>query len=398
MDDILPLTRRGVLLGGGAVIAAAASAPSRRALAQSQPGERLAYVGCYTPEGEGIVLFRINTATGAMTQVKVFSGISNPSWIELDAQRRVLYATNEDEPTGGVSAFAVDHANGDLTLINKVDSRGKWPCFLSVHPSGKFVLVANYGTGNIVVLPILPSGGLGEPTDNQSDTGPLHTAKPTDNPPGNFAPSDHGGPRMHMVQADPSGRFVIANDAGLDKTLIWTLDLSTGKLAPAATPSVASTPGSAPRHFAFSRDGQVFYNLHEQDGVLTVADFDLDTGAMKEKQSISVLPKGFAGSNLCSELAVTPDGRFVYAASRLNDAVAVLAVGKDGTLTWAGEAWTHADYPRSFAISPDGRFLFSCNQKGDSITSFQMDDRTGALTFTGQYVPVGSPATMTFLT
>jgi 6-phosphogluconolactonase len=118
---------------------------------------------------------------------------------------------------------------------------------------------------------------------------------------------------------------------------------------------------------------------------------------MKEKQSISVLPKGFGGSNLCSELAVSPDGRFVYAAARGHDAVAVLAVGAGGELTWASEAWSHADYPRSFAIDPAGRFLFACNQKGDAVTSFQIDPHSGGLTFTGQFVPVGAPVTMTFL-
>ena len=317
MTDVISITRRGLMIGGSAVAGAvAATSSAKRALAQGGATERLAYVGCYTPPGEGIVLYRVNAHSGAMTQVKVFSGISNPSWIALDPLHRVLYAVNEDEPSGGVSAFTVDHATGDLKLINKVDSHGKLPCHLSVHPSGKFVLVANYGTGNVSVFPILANGGLGDLTDMESDTGPLNPAKAADNPPGNFAPSDHTGPKMHMIQTDPSGQFVIANDAGLDKTLIWTLDLQTGKLTPAATLSVPSTPGSAPRHFAFLPNGRIFYNLHEQDGIVTVSDFDPKTGAMKEKQSISVLPKGFGGSNLCSELAVSPDGRFVYAAAR----------------------------------------------------------------------------------
>jgi hypothetical protein len=232
MTDVISITRRG-LIGGSAVAGAvAATSSAKRALAQGGPTERLAYVGCYTPPGEGIVLYRVNADTGAMTQVKVFSGISNPSWIALDPLHRVLYAVNEDAPSGGVSAFTVDHASGDLKLINKVDSHGKWPCHLSVHPSGKFVLVANYGTGNVSVFPILANGGLGDLTDTESDTGALNPPKAADNPPGNFAPSDHTGPKMHMIQSDPSGQFVIANDAGLDKTLIWTLDLQTGKLTP----------------------------------------------------------------------------------------------------------------------------------------------------------------------
>jgi 6-phosphogluconolactonase len=214
MTDVISITRRGLMIGGSVVAGAvAATSSAKRALAQGGPTERLAYVGCYTPPGEGIVLYRVNADTGAMTQVKVFSGISNPSWIALDPLHRVLYAVNEDEPSGGVSAFTVDHASGDLKLINKVDSHGKWPCHLSVHPSGKFVLVANYGTGNVSVFPILANGGLGDPPDTESDTGALNPPKAADNPPGNFAPSDHTGPKMHMIQTDPSGQFVIAKQA-----------------------------------------------------------------------------------------------------------------------------------------------------------------------------------------
>ena len=362
MKTPLSGARRAVLLGTGAM---AIAAPFRRALAQTAVSERLAYVGSYTPNGEGITLWRVNAETGAMSLAKSFGGIENPSWIALDAGRRVLYAVNENEPSGAVSAFAVDKTTGALAFINKVDSRGKWPCHISVHASGKFVLVANYGGGSVAVLPILANGGVGDPTDLVTDTGPLNPATAADSPPGNFSPSDHAGPRMHMVQCDPSGRFVIANDAGRDRTLIWTLDLATGKLVPAATPSVASTPGSAPRHFVFSEDGLVFYNLHEQDGILTVSDFDPATGALSQKQAISVLPKGFAGSNVCSELALSPNGRFMYAGCRGHNSISVLAVGDGGRLTWAGEAWTRSDIPRSFSIDPAGRFLFVCNQKGE---------------------------------
>jgi hypothetical protein len=128
MTDVISITRRGLMIGGSAVAGAvAATSSAKPALAQGGPTERLAYVGCYTPPGEGIVLYRVNADTGAMTQVKVFSGISNPSWIALDPLHRVLYAVNEDEPSCGVSAFTVNHASGDLKLINKVDSHGKWP-------------------------------------------------------------------------------------------------------------------------------------------------------------------------------------------------------------------------------------------------------------------------------
>jgi 6-phosphogluconolactonase len=388
-----PALHRRLFLGGagGAALLLAGS----RARAQTGP-ERLAYVGSYTPEGKGITLWRVNTGNGAMTLVSTFE-TENPSWITLDPQGRVLYAVNENEPEGGVTAFAVDRSSGALTKINSVSSRGKWPCHLSVHPSGKFAFAANYGTGTVAVFPLQPNGALGEASDVVGDPGPAAPAQAADSPPGQTAPSDHAGPHMHMVQSDPQGKFIIVNDAGRDRILRYTLDLTTGKLAPAAVPPVATEPGAAPRHFVFHPNGRIFYNLQEQDGMVTVYEYDPDTAGMKEKQSVSVMPPGFAGSFLASELAISSDGHFIYAATRLHDAISVLSVAEDGRLTRIGEAWTRGDYPRSFTLSPDGTMLFACNQRGNAVTAFRVNRSQGALDFVGQYAPVGSPACMVFL-
>ncbi|MDA8252476.1 MAG: lactonase family protein [Rhodospirillales bacterium] len=384
--------RRRMLAGSGAAALMLLTARRGRA----QPGEHLAYVGSYTPEGKGITLWRANTGNGVMTLLNTFA-TENPSWIALDAQSRVLYAVNENEPEGGVTAFAVDRSSGALRQINAVSSRGKWPCHLSVHPSGKFVLVANYGTGTVAVLPIAENGALGEASDVQGDPGPLNPAQAADSPPGQTAPSDHAGPHMHMVESDPQGRFIIVNDAGRDRILRYTLDLATGKLAPAAVPPVATEPGSAPRHFVFHPNGRILYDLQEQDGMVTAYDYDPETAGLKEKQTLAVLPPGFAGSFLASELAISPDGHFLYAAVRLHDAISILSVAEDGRLTRIGEAWTRADYPRSFTIAPDGNMVFACNQRGNAITAFRVNRMQGALDFVGQYAAVGSPACMVFL-
>jgi 6-phosphogluconolactonase len=388
-----PALRRRLFLGGAGGAALLLAGP--RARAQTGP-ERLAYVGSYTPEGKGITLWRVNTGNGAMTLVSTFE-TENPSWIALDPQGRVLYAVNENEPEGGVTAFAVDRSSGALTKINSVSSHGKWPCHLSVHPSGKFAFAANYGTGTVAVFPLQPNGALGEASDVVGDPGPAAPAQAADSPPGQTAPSDHAGPHMHMVQSDPQGKFIIVNDAGRDRILRYTLDLATGKLTPAATPPIATEPGAAPRHFVFHPNGRIFYNLQEQDGMVTVYDYDPDTAGMKERQSVSVLPPGFAGSFLASELGISADGHFIYAATRLHDAISVLSVAEDGRLTRIGEAWTRGDYPRSFTLSPDGTMLFACNQRGNEVTAFRVNRSQGALDFVGQYAPVGSPACMVFL-
>jgi 6-phosphogluconolactonase (cycloisomerase 2 family) len=266
-----------------------------------------------------------------------------------------------------------------------------------VHPSGKFVFVANHGGGNVAVFPVDSDGALSEATDVRPSVGPRHHARAVNDPAGQFAVSDHEGPHLHMVAADPSGQFVIANDAGLDLTLVWRFDASAGRLLPADVPVISAPPGSAPRHFVFHPNGRVFYNLYEHDGRVAVYDYDAASGGLKLKQTALSLPPKFAGSNLAAEIVITADGRFLYVSNRLHSAVAVFAVANDGQLRNLSETWVHADSPRNLCIDPGGAFLFSCNQRGDSITSFHLNAATGALTFTGRFEPVGSPAMMAIL-
>jgi len=157
-------------------------------------------------------------------------------------------------------------------------------------------------------------------------------------------------------------------------------------------------PGDGPRHFAFHPSGRWMYSIQEEGSTVITFDYDAATGRLTAKHTVSTLPKGFAGTNFTSEIAISPDARFVYAANRLHDTIAWFAIGASGTLTHGGEAPTRGDYPRSFTIDPAGSFLYSCNQRGDAIATFRIDKQTGALTFTGRYTPVGTPAVVVFLT
>jgi 6-phosphogluconolactonase (cycloisomerase 2 family) len=227
--------------------------------------------------------------------------------------------------------------------------------------------------------------------------GARHRARAADDPPGQFAISDHDSPHMHMVATDPSGQFVVANDAGLDLTLVWRLDAQAGRLLPADVPVIAAPSGAAPRHFVFHPNGRVFYNLYEHDAKVAVYDYDASKGAFKAKQLISALPPKFGGSNLSAEILIAADGRFLYVSNRLHNAIAIFAVANDGQLRNISEVWVHADYPRCLTIDPSGEFLYSCNQRGDSITSFRINAANGGLQFTGRFEPVGSPAVMLML-
>jgi 6-phosphogluconolactonase (cycloisomerase 2 family) len=293
----------------------------------------------------------------------------------------------------------VNRATGDLAILNTVSSQGGGPVYVSVDPLGQFVFVANYTGGSIAVLPILADGSLGDATDVLADVGSVGPIHATDGPPGSFAVSGHDAPHAHMIQTDPSGKFVIHADLGQDRLYSWALQRADGKLIANSPGIVSLPPGDGPRHFAFHPNGQWLYCAQEEASTLTFFVYDPGTGLLARQQTVSTLSKDFAGTSFASEVRVSADGRFVYAANRLGDSIAIFTVDADtGLLKRVDEEWTRGDYPRSFTIDPTGRFLLSCNQRSDAVTTFRIEDGGGQLRFTGQYVAVGSPACILFLT
>src|SRR5207253_1962360 len=359
-------------------------------------------VGRPPGDGRGIHLVQVNRASGAMTAAGVHEMGTSPSCLALNASGTRLYFANEtdrvgEHKEGTVSAFAVNRVDGKLESLNTVPSGGAGPTFVSVHPSGRFLLVANYFGGSVAVLPILPDGSLGAATDVKNDDGKLGPTKATNAPPGSFAISGHDRTHAHMIQSDPSGRFVLHVDLGLDQIFVWKFDEQKGVLTPNDPAAISLPPGDGPRHFHFHPNGRWFYSIQEEASNIVLFDYDAGKGRLAARQTISSLPPGFTGSNFCSEILVSADGRFVYAGNRLHDSIGIFAVGKNGGLTFVGEEWTRGNYPRSFNFDPTGQFLHSCNQRGDNIAAFRVDRKTGGLAFTGHYTPVGNPSIIVFL-
>ena len=385
--------------------------------AEAPKGPLIAYVGTFSSplrnvrptqvdlppgNGRGIHLFQVDRTTGALSPLSVFEQPTSPSCLALNAAGTRMYSANETDKvdggdSGSVSAFAINRADGQLTLLNTVSSGGAGPTYVSVHPSGRFVLVANYFGGSVAVLPILPDGSLGAATDIKKDTGTVGPKKATNAPAGSFAISGHDIPHAHMILADPTARFVFSTDLAFDQILSWRFDDRAGTLSP-NTPAAISLPaGDGPRHFSFHPNGRWFYSLQEEGSNIVRFDYDAENGRLASRQTVSSLPPGFAGSSFSSELMVSPDGRFVYAGNRLHDGIACFSVGENGALTFVSEEWTRGDYPRSFNFDPSGDFLYSCNQRADNVTTFRVDKKSGSLTFTGHYTPVGNPSIIVFL-
>mgnify|MGYP001281236328 CR=1 FL=1 len=405
----------------GLTFAFAAGAPllARPAAVRSAKakGPLMAYVGTFSSplrdvlptqvdlppgNGRGIHIFQADRATGALMPSGVCEVGTSPSCLALNAAGTRLYSANEtdragEDKQGTVSAYAIGRPDGQLRLLNTVRSGGAGPTYVSVHPSGRFVLVANYFGGSVAVLPILPDGSLGAAADIKKDAGTVGPKKATNAPPGSFAVSGHDRTHAHMIQADPSGRFVLHVDLGLDQIFVWTFDDRAGTLTPNDPPAVSLPPGDGPRHFHFHPNRRWLYSIQEEGSTLVLFDYDAAKGRLAARQTVSSLPPGFAGSNFCSEVLVSADGRFLYAGNRLHDSIGIFAVGSAGELTFVGEEGTRGNYPRSFSLDPSGRFLYACNQRGDNIAVFRADSKTGGLTFTGHYAPVGNPSCIVFL-
>jgi 6-phosphogluconolactonase len=352
--------------------------------------------------GRGIHRFYVNRATGAMTPAGFHEMGTSPSCLALNDKGTRLYSSNETDRVGQtkegtISAFSVNGADGQLKLLNTVPSGGAGPTYVSIHPSGRHLFVANYFGGSVAVLPILPDGRLGKATDIQIDKGKIGPTKATHAPPGSFAISGHDRTHAHMIQADPSGRFVLHVDLAMDKIFIWKFDETRGVLIPNQPPAVSLPPGDGPRHFHFHPNGRWLYSIQEEGSTVVLFDYDATAGRLMARQTISTLPPGFAGSNFCSEILVSSDGKFVYAGNRLHDSIGIFSVGATGELKFLGEEWTRGDYPRSFSFDPAGQFLYACNQRADHVAVFKVNRQTGALKFTGHYAPVGNPSHIIFL-
>ena len=419
-SDQIPsgVSRRAFLKASSALTAASPLLTGQlQAQSAAAKGPLMAYVGTFSSplrdmlptqvdlppgNGRGIHLFQVNRTTGALTPSGVYELGTSPSCLALNLAGTHLYSANEtdrvgDAKEGTVSAFAINRADGQLKLLNTVRSGGAGPTYVSLHPSGRFLLVANYFGGSVAVLPILADGRLGEASDVKNDAGKIGPTKATHAPPGSFAFSGHDRTHAHMIEADRSGRFVLHIDLGLDQIFVWKFDAQKGVLTPNDPPAISLPPGDGPRHFHFHPNGRWFYSIQEEGSTVVLFDYDPATGRLTARQSISTLPPGFAGSNFCSEILVSADGRFVYAGNRLHDSIGIFSVGKNGELTYLGEEWTRGNYPRSFNFDPTGQFLYCCNQRGDNLAVFRVDKQTGGLKFTGHYSAVGNPSIIVFL-
>jgi len=340
------------------------------------------YVGTYTKtlpqvpaNSEGIYLYRLDPESGALGLVRVTPGVVNPSYLALSPDQRFLYAVNEvleldGQVGGGISAFAVNPANGELTFINRQSTQGGDPCHLSVDDSGRWVGVANYTGGSVALFAANGEGGLGPASDFHQHAGGSILPRQTE-------------PHAHSINLDPANRFALVCDLGLDQVLTYELDRNNGKLVRKGAVSVS--PGSGPRHFAFHPNGRNAYVINEIASTITALTYDAATGHLTAGQTVSTLPADFVGENSTADIHVHPNGKFVYGSNRGHDSIAIFAIDEaSGDLTAVGHESTRGRTPRNFAIDPTGQFLFAANQNTANVATFRIDPERGTLSFAAE--------------
>jgi len=364
---------------------------------------QLVFIGTYTEpilfgtgkifqgKGEGIYAYRFDESSRSMNLCSVTQAGPNPSYLTFDPSHRFLYCVNElkefeGAPTGAVSAFSINSERGTLSLLNRQPSHGTDPCNLIVDKSGRYVIVANFGSGSVCVLPIQKDGSLGDPSDVIQHHG------------SSIDPIRQIGPHAHGVTLDDSGLYVFVPDLGLDKLMVYKFDPDRGKLEPNETPWINIPASAGPRQLVFHPKGRYAYLINELNSTVMAFQYDGVHGSLRKLQILSTLPEEFKGNSSCGELQISPSGKFLYGSNRGNDSIAIYSINHmDGMLSNIGFASVEGKTPRHFIVDQEGEYLLVANQDTDSVVAFSLDSESGGIKVTGNNTNVPTPACVKIL-
>ena len=349
-------------------------------------------IGTYTepPESdsEGVYVYRMDVSSGQLSYETVIQGMPNVSFMEVHPRTGLIYAVNETESFdghhgGGVSVLSIDLPLGNVYVHHRQSAGGVDPCYISIEQTGRFVLIANYTSGNIAMLPVQADGRLGPASDVIQHSG------------SSVHPERQTGPHPHCIIPDPTNRFVISTDLGLDKLLIYHMDLESGKLHKHSEVQVER--GAGPRHLIFNSSGQYAYLVNELNSTINVYRYNADMGSFAKIQTVSTLPQDFSGENFCADIHLLPDENHLYVSNRGHDSLVCFRVDTDsGELTYQSHTSSHGHYPRNFAIDPSGHFMVVAHQRSNNVVVLRIDPETGDLFHTGYEVKLSVPVHVKF--
>jgi 6-phosphogluconolactonase len=347
-----------------------------------------AFVGSRTTQernarGEGISVFDFDSATGRFNLRHVVGDLVNPSYLLLHPKLPVLYTVHGD--LDYISSFLVNFETGELRLQSQQNCQGKNPVHLALDPTSRHLVVSNHITSSLAVLPVAEDGSLqavSQLVTLEGKLGPHRVEQP-------FA-------KPHFNPFDPSGRFVLVPDKGLDK--VFVLQFEDGRLSPAPHPGLMCREGAGPRHLAFHPNKPWVYIINELDNTVTACRFDAHTGQLSAFQIISSLSQSFTGNSRASGIQLSASGQTLYASNRGEDSIAVMRIdATTGRLSDVRSLAIAGKTPRFFTLSPCGQWLLVLNEDSDQIHSFAVNETTGLPSKSPpSSVSCGSPVCMVF--
>jgi 6-phosphogluconolactonase len=346
-----------------------------------------AYVGSRTTRernarGEGISVYALDPARGSLERVQLVGELVNPSYLTLSNDRLHVYCVHGDRSE--VSAFRIDPASGRLSLVNQRSTDGRNPVHLAIDHSGRFLVVTNHIGASVAVLPIAADGSLE----------PLQQLVPFEGPLGPHRIEQQQA-KPHFNAFDPSGRFVIVPDKGLDR--VFSFRFEAGRLMSADPPFATAREGAGPRHAVFHPSEPYAYVVSELDSTVTTYRFDRQTGGLTALHSVPTLPGSFTGNSRAAGIAIDRAGRTLYASNRGHDSIAVFRIDPRSCFpSFVTARETEGRTPRFFTLSPDGRLLFALNEDSDTIVAFDVDPGSGELASPRRVAECGSPVCMVF--
>ncbi|CAM4202517.1 lactonase family protein [Paenibacillus alkaliterrae] len=344
----------------------------------------LVFAGSYSEaEDSGIYVYAFDEETGTLTLTDEFAGLKNPTFLNVNADRSLLYSISETvsaegNKIGEAAAFAIDAAGGKIRLMNREITVDSTTCHIQRDAASRYLTVTSYHGGMIGLFSIAEDGKVGRKLDVQQHAG------------SSWHPERQDRPHPHSSIYSPDGRYLLVSDLGLDRIVTYSVDEGKQKLI--KIDEVSLHPGAGPRHLAFHPNGEYVYAINEVDSTITSFSYDAEKGRITVKDNVSTLPAGFAEDNSCAEITISADGKYLYGSNRGHDSIVVFAIDElSGLLKLVQHVSVGGVHPRHFALTPNGRYLIAANRDTDNIVTFKVDQESGKLQDTGKSVIVSKP-------
>ncbi len=338
----------------------------------------------FTDDGQkGLQVLELNQKNGTIKFVSVADAGPNPSYFCISGDKGIIYAANEVMDFkglhgGGITSLKYKPETGFAEKIHEFSIPNGSPCFITLSPEKKHLLLANYSGSSVTVVKLDDEGIPSEITDTISFTGPEGKVS-----------------HPHMISFNPSGKLVYLTDLGLGRIVIYDFDNITGKLNEKPGFIVNLEEGSGPRHFVFSSDGEMMYVINELNSTIAVFQVNAE-GNLSLVQTLSTLRKDFSGKSYCADIHISKNGDFLYGSNRGENTIVTLRINSNGLLSLAGHTSCGGDWPRNFSFDPTGKYILVGNQRSDNISVFNIDEETGLPTEPGTDFSMDAPACIKF--